>query len=115
MVSDMHELLLIEEGSGEPFILEYLPATIGRTKRNDPITKNIAVDLGEVEEGRSVSGEHARIFEQDGTYYIENLTEHNRVVVDEQNVGYQERSPLSDRSELRLGKLWLTFYIRPKD
>lgn len=107
-------IILTEPDTQTHFPIYNLPAVIGRMKHDDPQTHQLAVDLGTFEQGRSVSGIHAQIIEQNGLYLIENLTSQNYVYVEEVRVEPDEPCKLTDGSKIRLGKITLRVELSAK-
>ncbi len=104
------------EPGGQSFALEWQPAIIGRPDANNPATASaLAVNLGNHEEVKSVSRQHAAITERNGTYLIESLQAHNLVKMNGEDVEIGERRRLSDRDELLVGKIALSFHVRETD
>lgn len=105
---------LIETRTQQRFIIQQLPALVGRVKRDT--TYDLTVNLGDLEFGRTVSGKHARITRDEDYYYIENLTEDNRLVVENdqgvQNVRYLQPQVLQDGDIIHIGKITMRCVIR---
>ena len=67
-------LYLREQGTGTAYRLAWQPAIIGRIAENQPDNAWVAVDLTAYPTGLRVSRRHVRLDEEDGGYYIENLS-----------------------------------------
>jgi hypothetical protein len=70
--------MLRDVQTGMVFEIRHQPAIIGRPDTANPDSAaSLAVNLGSLPEGKSVSRQHARITERGGQYYVESLSEHN--------------------------------------
>jgi pSer/pThr/pTyr-binding forkhead associated (FHA) protein len=77
------------------FALERAQVWIGRKPGNQIVIENAAV-----------SAEHARIIQEDGAYYIEDLASTNGTYLNDQRV---EKAPLYDQDQVRIGKHLLVY------
>jgi len=88
-----------------------------RLKFNEKVLKEIELDGEQVWIGRkpgnqivienvAVSAEHARIIQEDGAYYIEDLASTNGTYLNDQRV---EKAPLYDQDQVRIGKHLLVY------
>ncbi len=57
------------------FPVQWLPAIIGRQSEHQPHNELVAVDLRSYAAGLRVSRRHVRLTEQDGAFYIDNLSD----------------------------------------
>jgi hypothetical protein len=104
---------LVETSTNQEFLLDRLPAVVGRRKPNqidDDLTVDVAAGSVQIENAGYVSGRHAVITYRDGRYYIEQLNDHNPVWVDEQKTKFGEPRELRNNSIVRLGnKVYVEF------
>jgi len=99
---------LVVVSTGEKILLTEQEAIIGR---EDPIS-SIFPDIdttpfGGLEGG--VSRKHARVYEKDGSYYIEDLNSTNYTLINKQKVDPSSSQPLAAGDEIRLGRVALLF------
>lgn len=105
-----HDLILVFDRTNQ-FMVDKLPAVIGRSKRDDAVD----VNLNDFPESATVSRRHAQLLVQNGVYYIQNISEADRALsVNESPVSSQMMKELTDGSRVRLGKIEFTLRIRPK-
>lgn len=103
----------IKAENGQIFEITYQPAIIGRPDAaGNTTSQSLAIDLSGFEEARSVSRRHASMTERNGNYFVESLSEHNLVQVNEDPVEVGERRRLADGDEILVGKIPLTFKLR---
>lgn len=92
--------------------LTWQPAIVGRKDHRNPSNNRLlAVDLEGTEDLPTVSRHHACITMREGTFYIEQIQEHNPTYVDETRLDEGVKYPLPAGSTIRLGALTLTFYV----
>ena len=101
---------LVVVSTGEKILLTEQEAIIGR---EDPIS-SIFPDIdttpfGGLEGG--VSRKHARVYEKDGSYYIEDLNSTNYTLINKQKVDPSSSQPLVADDEIRLGRVALLFML----
>ncbi|MEE2994115.1 MAG: FHA domain-containing protein [Gemmatimonadota bacterium] len=101
---------LVVVSTGEKILLTEQEAIIGR---EDPIS-SIFPDIdttpfGGLEGG--VSRKHARVYEKDGSYYIEDLNSTNYTLINKQKVDPSSSQPLAAGDEIRLGRVALLFTL----
>ena len=101
---------LVVVSTGEKILLTEQDAVIGR---EDPIS-SIFPDIdttpfGGLEGG--VSRKHARVYEKDGSYYIEDLNSTNYTLINKQKVDPSSSQPLAAGDEIRLGRVALLFTL----
>jgi|TARA_B100000809_G_scaffold184312_1_gene182331 hypothetical protein len=101
---------LVVVSTGEKILLTEQEAIIGR---EDPIS-SIFPDIdttpfGGLEGG--VSRKHARVYEKDGSYYIEDLNSTNYTLINKQKVDPSSSQPLAAGDEIRLGRVALLFML----
>ena len=101
---------LVVVSTGEKILLTEQEAIIGR---EDPIS-SIFPDIdttpfGGLEGG--VSRKHARGYEKDGSYYIEDLNSTNNTLINKQKVDPSSSQPLAAGDEIRLGRVALLFML----
>lgn len=104
------KLTLIDEVSGQHFEVSILPAVIGRQKSN-MAAGSVTVDLRDLPQGRYVSGRHARLTYQGGQYMVENLTPHNRLLVNGAPVEQGESKTIHDGTQIQVGRIVLRFVL----
>ena len=101
---------LVVVSTGEKILLTEQEAIIGR---EDPIS-SIFPDIdttpfGGLEGG--VSRKHARVYEKDGSYYIEDLNSTNYTLINKQKVDPSTSQSLAAGDEIRLGRVALLFML----
>lgn len=103
---------LAESRTMTEYELAWQPAIVGRKDRRNP-SKNrlLAVDLEHIEDLPTVSRHHACITAKDGTFFIEQIQARNPTYLDEARLKLGIKYPLAAGSQLRVGRVSLTFYI----
>lgn len=101
---------LVVVSTGDKILLTKQEAIIGR---EDPIS-SIFPDIdttpfGGLEGG--VSRKHARVYEKDGAYYIEDLNSTNYTLINKQKMDPSSSRPLAAGDEIRLGRVALLFML----
>lgn len=101
------------DNSDATFEIRWTPALIGRAETSNPASAAaLAVNLGKLPDGKSVSRQHASITERDGIYLIESLSPNNPVKLNGDEVYPGERRSLKDGDRLLFGKVALTFHLQ---
>ena len=97
-------LYLRDQNGGKVYLLQWLPALIGRHDPNRPREDWLAVDLTTHESGLRVSRRHAMIAESGGHYLIESLASNPTVIqrADGGEVAVNEREWLYPGDVVRL-------------
>ncbi len=104
---------LRDEATGHLFEIDWQPAIIGRPDANNPASADLlAVNLGQLEEAKSVSRQHARISEQNGQYFLESMNERNPTFLNDSTVQVGERRMLQTGNKIRVGRISLVFGIK---
>lgn len=108
-----------EEGV-ESQIVRTLPTIIGRRKTSVQSDEWPDIDFSYLPNSQTISGKHARISRRDNAYYIENLTDRNRVVIttpqkERIQVQHDMIQLLEIGSEITLGKVKLRFVAKPTE
>ncbi|MDP6052929.1 MAG: FHA domain-containing protein [Candidatus Latescibacteria bacterium] len=101
---------LVVVSTGDKILLTKQEAIVGR---EDPIS-SIFPDIdttpfGGLEGG--VSRKHARVYEKDGSYYIEDLNSTNYTLINKQKVDPSTSQSLAAGDEIRLGRVALLFML----
>ncbi len=91
------------------FVIQRLPAVIGRSKQG----QSVDVNLNDLPDALTVSRRHATILQQNGNYYIQNITEGSDkpLYINDQVITSQLMKELNNNDKIRLGKITLSFYI----
>lgn len=84
------------------------PCVIGRF---DPSVGPVDIDLGGLPEGSYVSRKHAKIFNEDGVWKVQDLGSSNGTFVLRSDFERVEESELSDGTELALGNARFVFHL----
>ncbi len=109
-ISGAPHAILQEETSGAVFDIEWQPAIIGRADAANPASaQQLAADLSELPEARTVSRQHARITERSGQYFLEGLAERNPTLLNDREMLVGEKRVLKPGDKIRVGKIVLTF------
>lgn len=101
---------LVVVSTGDKILLTKQEMIIGR---EDPIS-SIFPDIdttpfGGLEGG--VSRKHARMYEENGAYYIEDLNSTNYTLINKQKIDPSSARPLAAGDEIRLGRVALLFML----
>jgi len=67
-------IYLREPHEAKAYVVQWLPAIIGRRSEHQPHDELVAVDLRSYESGLRVSRRHVRLTETRGDFYVENLS-----------------------------------------
>ena len=102
---------LVEAENRQRFKITEFPALIGRSKRTGTAIEPLIVDLVNMKDGRTVSGRHARISKDEENYYIENLTQDNRLVINGTKIAYQDPQIIRSDDLIEIGRVRLQCFI----
>lgn len=103
-------MALREQDSGQVFPIRWQPAIIGRAAARDPLSAEaLAVNLSDLEEGRTVSRQHAQITEYNGRYFVEALSDKNPTFLNADELAVGEKRALEPGHTIRVGKIALVF------
>lgn len=98
------------DGDGRTFPLAWQPALIGRS--TDPASASqLAVDLKDVDQTKSVSRQHAQVTEDRGEYFIQRLADNNQLVVDNRQLARLSPAALKSGTVVKVGNLSMTFIL----
>lgn len=101
---------LVVASTGQSVLLTKAESIIGREDPTSGIFPDIDTStFGGLEGG--VSRKHARIYEQNGTYFIEDLNSTNYTLVNKQKVAPAVAQQLAAGDEIRLGRVSLLFML----
>jgi len=104
---------LRDEDTGVTFDLRWQPAIIGRPDASNPESAtSLAVNLGPLEGSKTVSRHHARILEQNGQFFLENIVDHNPTYLNDSLIRAGERRMLEVGDKIRVGKFTLIFNFK---
>lgn len=98
------------EGDGRTFPLAWQPALIGRST-DSASASQLAVDLKDLDQTKTVSRQHAQVTENNGEYLIQRLAENNQLVVDGRQLARLSPVAVKNGSVVKVGNLTLTFVI----
>lgn len=112
-ISETHIVRLVAE-NGRQFEVEKQPTIIGRVKKNQASNERPDIDLAEQPAGNTVSGRHAQISRDRDMYYIDNLTQENRVLVNDVRVTANQRQMIQQGDTLQIGRVALRFVLEPR-
>ncbi len=102
----------VESRTLTEYDLSWQPAIVGRKDHRNPSNNRLlAIDLEGTEDLPTVSRHHACITMREGTFFIEQIQEHNPTFVDETRLDPGVKYPLPAGSTVRLGGITLTFYV----
>lgn len=105
-------MALREPVTGQKFSILWQPAIVGRSQARDPQGgEALAANLGDLEEGRTVSRQHAQITEHAGNYFVEGLADKNPTFLNEQELHVGEKRALKPGDTIRVGKVELVFEL----
>jgi hypothetical protein len=114
-LGDASPAFLRETTSKKVFEIEWHPAIIGRPDAGNPASADmLAVNLGEVQEAKTVSRQHARIMVQGGNYYLEPLAQQNATMLNDDLIEFGEKRRLRNGDTVCVGKVELTFHTQNK-
>ncbi len=106
--------VLVEEQSGQEFLIRWQPAIIGRASASNPVSaEELAVNLAALPNARTVSRQHAQITEQKGRYFLEGLAKRNPTFLNGEELVHGEKRMLREGDRIRVGKIGLRFQLRP--
>ncbi len=93
---------LTEQITRYTLLIKKYPAIVGRKDNND-----VTVDMNVLEaaERNTISRRHAEIRAADDHFSVRNLSQHNLVMVDDQQIDHNKTAALMPGSVLRLGKV----------
>jgi hypothetical protein len=112
-------IYLREPHQAKTYPIQWLPAVIGRHSENQPHDELVAVDLRSYASGLRVSRRHARLIEEDGHFFIENLSSNPVSLLSAQLPArvavIAQRQPLAPGDVIRLDRsgIELKFIVRP--
>jgi len=106
----IERIYLQEVMTGEIFEIAQFPAVIGRIKQTQTMG-SLEVNLGDMEKGKTVSGKHAQITRDETYIYIENLTQDNRLEINNQRVDFGSPQPIKNNDTILVGRVLLTIKI----
>jgi len=106
------KISIVESHTLTEYDLTWQPAIVGRKDHRNPSNNRLlAVDLEGTEDLPTVSRHHACITMQEGTFFIEQIQDHNPTFLDETRLEVGMKYPLAAGSTIRLGRVTLTFYV----
>jgi hypothetical protein len=106
------QVYLVESRTLAEYVLTWQPAIVGRKDHRNPSNNRLlAVDLEGTEDLPTVSRHHACITMREGTFYIEQIQDHNPTFLDESRLKQGVKVPFAAGSTIRLGRVTLTFYV----
>ena len=106
------KISIVESHTLTEYDLTWQPAIVGRKDHRNPSNNRLlAVDLEGTEDLPTVSRHHACITMQEGTFFIEQIQDHNPTFLDETRLEVRMKYPLAAGSTIRLGRVTLTFYV----
>lgn len=98
------------EGDGRTFPLAWQPALIGRST-DAASASQLAVDLKDIDQTKTVSRQHAQVTENNGEYLIQRLADNNQLVVDGRQLARLSPVGLKNGSVVKVGNLTLAFVL----
>lgn len=111
-ITGARRMMVREPDSGQVFPIRWQPAIIGRPNARDPISAEaLAVNLGDLPEGRTVSRQHAQITEHNGRYFVEGLSDKNPTFLNEEELMPGEKRVLAQGDTIRVGMVDLVFGV----
>lgn len=106
------KIYLVESHTLAEYYLTWQPAIVGRKDHRNPSNNRLlAVDLEGAEDLPTVSRHHVCITMHKGTFFIEQIQDHNPTFLDETRLEVGMKYPLAAGSTIRLGRVVLTFYV----
>lgn len=103
---------LVESRTMAEYDLTWQPAIVGRKDHRNPSNNQLlAVDLEGTEDLPTISRQHACISMHEGTFFLEQIQEHNPTFLGETRLDFGVKYPLAAGSTIRLGRVMLTFYV----
>ena len=113
-IAGARRMVVREAASDQTFPIRWQPAIIGRPNARAPQSAEaLAVNLGPLPEGRTVSRQHAQITEHRGRYYVEALSDKNPTFLNDQELTVGEKRALDAGDTIRVGKFELIFEAEP--
>jgi serine/threonine protein kinase len=97
--------------SGQTIPITQSVTVIGRSHPRDSLTPDIDLWTRGIEGARTASRRHCRIFVEEGTYYIEDLSSMNGTFVNGQQLAAGQPYPLQGGDEITAGRVLLTFRL----
>ncbi len=111
-ITGAKRMMLRDPVSGQVFPIRWQPAIIGRPSGRDPVSAEaLAASLGDLQEGRTVSRQHAQITEHNGRYFVEGLSDKNPTFLNEEELAPGEKRALQQGNTIRVGKVDLVFGV----
>lgn len=98
------------EGDGRTFPLAWQPALIGRST-DQASASQLAVDLKDLDQSKTVSRQHAQVTENNGEYLIQRLADNNQLIVDGRQLARLSPVALKTGSVVKVGSQTLTFVL----
>ncbi len=95
--------------AGQVIPLTLVETIVGRSHPRDPATPDIDLWSLGLEEARTASRRHCRIFKQDDQYFIEDLGSMNGTRLNDQLLTPGQAYPLSEGDQIAAGRVLLTF------
>lgn len=100
---------LVEETTSTRYDITRSTALIGRALSD--ATTSVEINLAAVDKTNSVSRQHARLIEANGSYLIEALREDNPTFLNDAILLKSEPTPIKSGDTIRVGRITLTFHI----
>ena len=107
MQSEQNELLLVVIKTTESSSLQ---SGTSFTVRGEAILGR-SIESNVHLQDRTISRRHARVFEDENCWWVENLTAHNGVFIDETSVASGQRQLLSNNASLQIGGVLFTVQL----
>ena len=105
-------IYLVESRTLVEYDLIWQPAIVGRKDHRNPSNNRLlAVDLEGTEDLPTISRQHACISMNKGTFFLEQIQDHNPTFLDETRLDAGVKYPLAAGSTIRLGRVIMTFYV----
>ena len=105
-------IYLVESRTLAEYDLTWQPAIVGRKDHRNPSNNRLlAVDLEGTEDLPTISRQHACISMNKGTFFLEQIQDHNPTFLDETRLDAGVKYPLAAGSTIRLGRVIMTFYV----
>jgi len=105
-------IYLVESQTLTEYDLTWQPAIVGRKDHRNPSNNRLlAVDLEGTEDLPTVSRQHACISMNEGTFFLEQIQDHNPTFLGETSLDAGVKYPMTAGSTIRLGRVIMTFYV----
>jgi pSer/pThr/pTyr-binding forkhead associated (FHA) protein len=103
--------VFIDAQTEQEFVVERVPAYVGRPNSAVPEVNEQLVDLSNLKEAKTVSRPHARLVQDSKSngYYIESVKQNNLVYVNEEAVEPGQKRNLKTGDVVRLGRVHLRY------